>query len=122
MRINRPPDAGGAKGGAADPPSEALNVAHPEEDPSMQLSQKHHEYWNRNLKVTAILLFIWFVVTFVASWFARELNSVVILGFPLGFYMGAQGSLIVYVAIIWYYARYMNELDQEYGVHEGEDD
>ena len=88
----------------------------------MQLSQKHHEYWNRNLKVTAILLFIWFVVTFVASWFARELNSVVILGFPLGFYMGAQGSLIVYVAIIWYYARYMNELDQEYGVHEGEDD
>jgi putative solute:sodium symporter small subunit len=88
----------------------------------MQLSQKHHEYWNRNLKVTAILLFIWFVVTFVASWFARELNSIVIFGFPLGFYMGAQGSLIVYVAIIWYYARYMNELDQEYGVHEGEDD
>jgi putative solute:sodium symporter small subunit len=121
-RINRPPDAGRAKGGAADPPSEALNVVLPEEDPSMQLSQKHHEYWNRNLKVTAILLFIWFVVTFVASWFARELNSVVILGFPLGFYMGAQGSLIVYVAIIWYYARYMNELDQEYGVHEGEDD
>jgi putative solute:sodium symporter small subunit len=88
----------------------------------MELSQKHHEYWNRNLKVTATLLVIWFVVTFVASWFARELNSVVIFGFPLGFYMGAQGSLIVYVAIIWYYARYMNSLDEEYGVHEGEDD
>ena len=88
----------------------------------MQLTPKHQEYWRRNLRVTAILLFIWFVVTFVASWFARELNSIVILGFPLGFYMGAQGALIIYVAIIWYYARYMNNLDKEYGVHEGEDD
>jgi hypothetical protein len=39
---------------------------------------------------------------------------------PLGFYMSAQGSLIIYVAIIWYYAHYMNNLDKEYGVHEGE--
>jgi len=87
----------------------------------MQLSQKHVEYWHRNLKLTAILLAIWFVVTFVASWYARELNEIVIIG-PLGFYMGAQGSLIIYVAIIWFYARYMNNLDEEYGVHEGEDD
>ncbi|MBI2307370.1 MAG: DUF4212 domain-containing protein [Rhodocyclales bacterium] len=88
----------------------------------MQLTQKHVEYWHKNLVVTGILLFIWFVVTFVASFYARELNSIVILGFPLGFYMGAQGSLVVYVLIIWYYARYMNNLDLEYGVHEGEDD
>ena len=88
----------------------------------MQLTQKHHEYWNRNLKITALLLGIWFVVTFVASWYARELNEIVVLGFPLGFYMGAQGSLVIYVLIIWFYARYMNNLDQEYGVHEGEDD
>lgn len=87
----------------------------------MQLTEKHAEYWHRNLKVTAVLLTIWFVVTFVASFFARELNAITVLGFPLGFYMGAQGSLIIYVAIIWYYARYMNQLDQEYGVHEGED-
>jgi len=88
----------------------------------MQLTQKHHEYWNKNLAITAVLLVIWFVVTFVASYFARELNSIHILGFPLGFYMGAQGSLIIYVIIIWYYARYMNNLDLEYGVHEGEDE
>lgn len=88
----------------------------------MQLSAKHHEYWHKNLVVTATLLVIWFVVTFVAAFFARELNTITVLGFPLGFYMGAQGSLIVYVAIIWYYARYMNNLDLEYGVHEGEDD
>ncbi len=87
----------------------------------MQLTQKHKEYWQRNLRMTGILLAIWFVVTFVVSFFARELNEVVILGFPLGFYMGAQGSLVIYVIIIWYYAKYMNTLDQEYGVHEGDD-
>ncbi len=87
----------------------------------MQLTQKHKEYWQRNLRMTGILLAIWFVVTFVVSYFARELSGITILGFPLGFYMGAQGSLVIYVVIIWYYARYMNTLDQEYGVHEGDD-
>ena len=87
----------------------------------MQLTQKHKDYWQRNLNMTAILLAIWFVVTFVVSYFARELNNFTILGFPFGFYMGAQGSLIIYVVIIWYYAHYMNNLDKEYGVHEGDD-
>ena len=87
----------------------------------MQSSQKHVEYWRRNLRITAILLAIWFVATFVVSWYARELNEITIIG-PLGFYMGAQGALIIYVVIIWFYARYMNNMDQEYGVHEGEDD
>ncbi len=86
----------------------------------MQVSRKHREYWCKNLRVTAILLAIWFVVTFVAGYFARELNSVTFFGFPLGFYMGAQGSLIIYVLIIWYYARYMNRLDREYGVEQDE--
>lgn len=87
----------------------------------MQLTQKHKDYWQRNLNMTAILLAIWFVVTFVVSYFARELNDITVLGFPFGFYMGAQGSLIIYVVIIWYYAHYMNNLDKEYGVHEGDD-
>ena len=88
----------------------------------MQLTQKHHEYWNRNLKITGTLLALWFLSTFVMGYFARELNGITILGFPLGFYMSAQGSLIIYVAIIWYYAHYMNNLDKEYGVHEGEEE
>ena len=87
----------------------------------MQLTQKHKEYWQRNLRMTAILLAIWFVVTFVVSFYARELSGVTILGFPLGFYMGAQGSLVIYVLIIWFYAKYMNALDQEYDVHEGDE-
>jgi putative solute:sodium symporter small subunit len=85
----------------------------------MQLTEKHKEYWQINLRMTGILLAIWFVATFVMGWFARELNEITIIG-PLGFYMSAQGSLIIYVAIIWFYQRYMNNLDKQYGVDEWE--
>ncbi len=88
----------------------------------MQLTAKHKEYWNKNLVITGILLLIWFIVTFVEAWYARELNTISFFGFPLGFYMSAQGSLIVYVVLIWIYQKYMNGLDIEYGVHEGEDE
>ena len=87
----------------------------------MQLTQKQKEYWGRNLKLTGALLFVWFVFTFVAAFFARELNTITFLGFPLGFYNAAQGALIVYVLIIWYYAHAMNKLDEEYDVHEGDE-
>jgi putative solute:sodium symporter small subunit len=87
----------------------------------MQLTERHREYWRRNLNMTLVLLAIWFVVTFVMGYFAIPLAGIVIAGFPLSFYMGAQGSLIIYILIIWYYARKMRQLDEEYGVHEGED-
>ncbi len=87
----------------------------------MQLTEKHREYWNKNLTITAILLFIWFVVTFVVGYYAREL-SFPFFGWPFSFWMGAQGALIIYVIIIWYYARYMNTLDKVYGVHEGDEE
>ena len=86
----------------------------------MQLSEKHHEYWRKNLFITALLLVVWFIVTFVEAWFARELNGITFLGFPLGFYMSAQGSLVIYVAIIGIYAWYMTGLDKEFGVDEGD--
>ncbi len=86
----------------------------------MELSQRHHEYWRKNLVITAILLAVWFVVTFVEAWYARELNTITFFGFPLGFYMSAQGSLAIYVLIIWIYAKYMRKLDLEYGVDEGD--
>ena len=85
----------------------------------MQLTERLKEYWHKNLTITAILLAVWFVATFVMGWYARELNEFTFIG-PLGFYMSAQGSLIIYVLIIWFYARYMNNLDKEYGVHEGD--
>jgi putative solute:sodium symporter small subunit len=87
----------------------------------MQLTQKQVEYWHKNLSVTGVLLFIWFVVTFVVTYYSRDL-SFNFFGWPFAFYMAAQGSLIIYVVIIWYYARYMNKLDRAYDVHEGEDE
>jgi putative solute:sodium symporter small subunit len=75
----------------------------------------------QNLTITAILLFIWFVVTFVIGYYARELHGITILGFPFAFYMGAQGSLVIYVVIIGVYAWYMNKQDKIYGVAEGEE-
>ena len=78
------------------------------------------EYWKYNVRLTAITLFIWFVVTYVAIFFAPELNNIVILGFPFGYYMGAQGSLIIFVWLIFNYAVKMNKADVDYGVQEEE--
>jgi putative solute:sodium symporter small subunit len=86
----------------------------------MQVTENQRLYWQKNLRLTAILLAIWFVVTFVMAYFARELSSITFFGWPLSFYMAAQGSLIVYVVIIAVYARTMNRLDQEHGVAEEE--
>lgn len=87
----------------------------------MQFTQRHKAYWRRTFWMTAILLAIWFAVTFVVSYYARELSAISLFGFPFGFYMGAQGTLVIYVLIIWFYVRYMNALDREFGVSEGED-
>jgi putative solute:sodium symporter small subunit len=86
----------------------------------MQLTAKHKEYWSRNLRLTAVLLFIWFVATFVMAWYAIPLAEFNFFGWPLSFYMAAQGSLIIYVIVIWYYAHAMRKLDLEYGVDEGD--
>lgn len=86
----------------------------------MELTEKHKEYWRKNLMITGVLLVAWFIVTFVEAWFARELNGITFLGFPFGFYMSAQGSLAIYVIIIGIYAWYMTKLDKEYGVNEGD--
>jgi putative solute:sodium symporter small subunit len=85
----------------------------------MQLTERHREYWSKNLRITWILLAVWFVVTFVVGYFARDLNFS-FFGWPFSFWVGAQGALVIYVLIIWYYAHYMNKLDQEYGVAEEE--
>lgn len=87
----------------------------------MQLTEKHQEYWSKTLRLTTVMLAIWFIVTYVVGFYAREL-SFNFFGWPFAFYMGAQGSLIIYILIIWYYSKSMNKLDQEFGVAEAEDD
>lgn len=84
----------------------------------MQITDKMRQYWKRNLRITTVIMIIWFVVTYVAAFFAPQLNEIHFLGFPLGFYMAAQGALIVYVVLIFFYAWKMNKLDREYNVDE----
>jgi len=81
--------------------------------------ERHRRYWRKNLRLTAALLAVWFVVTFVIGYFARELDFS-FFGWPFSFWVAAQGALIVYVAIVWFYARRMERLDREYGVAEEE--
>ena len=81
--------------------------------------QQKQEYWRYNVRLTTVLLAIWFVVTYLISglW-AGWLNQYTILGFPLGYYMAAQGSLAIFVVEIAVYARLMNKKDLEYGIVE----
>jgi putative solute:sodium symporter small subunit len=83
----------------------------------MKPGANHRLYWRRNLCLTGLLLFVWFLVSFVVTYFARELNFS-FFGWPFSFWVGAQGALVVYVLIIGLYARVMNRLDQAHGVAE----
>lgn len=78
-------------------------------------------YWHRTLLITAGLLLVWFMVTFVVAAFAREL-SFDFFGWPFAYWVGAQGAPIVYVLIIAIYAWAMNRLDREFGVEEEEEE
>ena len=77
----------------------------------MQLTESHRVYWRKNLNITGILLAIWFVVTFVVSYFAREL-SFNFFGWPFSFWVASQGALLVFCLIVGYYAFAMRKLDE----------
>jgi putative solute:sodium symporter small subunit len=85
----------------------------------MQITESQKSYWRKNLRLTGVLLAIWFVVSFVVSYFARDLDFN-FFGWPFSFWMAAQGALIIYVVLIGYYAKTMNKLDQEHGFAEEE--
>ena len=71
------------------------------------MKEDRQNYWQRTRRLTFALLAFWLCVTFGSTWFARDINQIVILGFPLGFYMAAQGGLVLFLLIIWWYNRQM---------------
>ncbi len=83
----------------------------------MQLTDKHRQYWSANLKLSGVLLAVWFVATFVVAWFARDL-TLSFFGWTLSFFMAAFGSPLIYVGLIWFYAKRMDELDLKFDVKE----
>ena len=79
------------------------------------------EYWKKNLKYLTILLSIWFIVSYGFSIiFVDLLDKIRIGGFKLGFWFSQQGSIIVFVIIIFVYVRLMNKLDKEFRVQENQ--
>ncbi|ULC60776.1 DUF4212 domain-containing protein [Flaviramulus sp. BrNp1-15] len=83
----------------------------------MSEKQKHATaYWKENLKYLLILLSIWFAVSYGAGIIFKDaLNAIKIGGFPLGFWFAQQGSIYVFVILIFVYVRLMNKLDKKYG-------
>lgn len=75
------------------------------------------KYWKTNLKYLAILLSIWFIVSFGCGiLFVDELNTIRIGGFKLGFWFAQQGSIYVFTILIFVYIRLMNKLDKKYNL------
>ena len=75
-------------------------------------------YWAKTKNLMITMLVIWAIFGYGIHFFAEPLNEIVILGFPLGFYMAAQGSLIVFVLMIFWFARRQDAIDREHGVAE----
>ena len=85
----------------------------------MKTHDKNKAYWKQNLRYLAILLSIWFLVSFGAGILFKEtLDHIQIFGFPLGFWFAQQGAIVVFVLLIFVYVRWMNKLDKEYDFDE----
>lgn len=77
------------------------------------------DYWKRNLTYLSVLLFVWFMVSYgFGILFRNELDSIRFGGFKMGFWFAQNGSIYIFVALIFIYVRLMNKLDREYDVDE----
>jgi len=85
----------------------------------MSSKENREAYWKANLKLMGILLSIWFLVSFVCGiLLVDELNTIQFAGFKLGFWMAQQGSMYVFLLLIFIYAKKMNTLDKKFGLEE----
>ena len=87
----------------------------------MQWTERHRACWRKNLQITSLLLAIWFGVTFVLGYFARDLNFT-FFGWPFSFWVGAQGAPLVYVILVGYYAHRMERIDRQHGMSEDDNE
>jgi len=83
------------------------------------MESKPKAYWKENIRYLVILLAIWFIVSYGAGILFKEtLDTIKIGGFPLGFWFAQQGSIYVFVILIFVYVRLINKLDKKYGYDE----
>jgi putative solute:sodium symporter small subunit len=87
--------------------------------PHMATPENRRAHWRANLRILVILIALWALVSFGAAiFFADALDRIRIGGFKLGFWMGHQGAILVFVGIIAFYVWFMNRLDRRHDVHE----
>ncbi|MEA3544833.1 MAG: DUF4212 domain-containing protein [Thermodesulfobacteriota bacterium] len=85
----------------------------------MSREKELHNYWKQNLKYIAILLSIWFTVSYLCGIvFVDQLDNINLFGFPLGFWFANQGAPVIFCLLIIIYVRLMNKLDRKYNVYE----
>ena len=83
------------------------------------MDDKSAGYWSATLGLLTKILIVWFLVSFGAGiLFADALNGIHLGGYPLGFWFAQQGSMYIFIALIFYYAKKMNEIDRQFDVHE----
>ena len=82
-----------------------------------EANERRARYWRANLRIVATLLSIWFGVSFgLGILLVEPLNRIHVAGFPLGFWFSQQGSIYVFIVLIFVYARWMDRIDREHGV------
>ncbi len=81
-------------------------------------TSKREDHWQRTKSLMMVTLSIWFVFSFVVHWFAASLNAVTFFGWPLGFYMAAQGSEIVFVLTLFWFVKSQDKIDHDCGFAE----
>ena len=82
-------------------------------------NKSREEYWRRNIRLVVLCLIIWFAVSFGCGIIlVKPLNAISIGGYKLGFWFAQQGSMYVFVALIFFYSNQVGKLDKEFGVEE----
>lgn len=82
------------------------------------LKRRLEEYHKKNVQLILVLIVIWFIVSLGGIMIVKSLNEIRFLGFPFGYYLGAQGSIIVFIIEIFFYSKVMDNLDKKYGFAE----
>jgi putative solute:sodium symporter small subunit len=80
--------------------------------------EQRRQHWEKTRNLTIVILIFWAIFSFVLPWNAHALNSISFMGFPLGFYFTAQGSLIAFVLMIWIQNWFQDRIDDECGMGE----
>jgi putative solute:sodium symporter small subunit len=85
---------------------------------AIPMESRDQAYWNDTSRLMWTALALWLFFGYIVHMFVNVLNKIVIFGFPLGFYMAAQGSLIAFVVILFWFARKQDQIDTKHGVAE----